>query len=66
MYYKYGGSFIGTMTETNRYVKMYRTKKLPFVVNQSVWFEGEASLPLKMERNLRINPPGFFCGGGGG
>ena len=21
---------------------MYRTKKLPFVVNQSIWFEGEA------------------------
>ena len=42
MYYKYGGSFIGTMTETKRYVKMYRTDKLPFVVNQSIWFEGEA------------------------
>lgn len=42
MYYKYGGSFIGTMTETNRYVKAYRTKKLPFVVNQGIWFEGEA------------------------
>ena len=42
MYYKYGGSHIGTMSETNRYVKMYRTEKLPFVVNQSIWFEGEA------------------------
>jgi trimethylamine-N-oxide reductase (cytochrome c) len=42
MYYKYGGSFIGTMSETNRYVKAYRTDKLPFVVNQSIWFEGEA------------------------
>lgn len=42
MYYRYGGSFIGTMTETNRYVKMYRTDKLPFTVNQSIWFEGEA------------------------
>ena len=40
--YKYGGASIGTMTETNRYVKMYRTDKLPFVVNQSIWFEGEA------------------------
>jgi len=42
MYYRYGGSFIGTMNETNRYVKAYRTDQLEFVVNQSVWFEGEA------------------------
>jgi anaerobic selenocysteine-containing dehydrogenase len=42
MYYRYGGSFIGTMCETNRYVKAYRTERLPFVVNQSIWFEGEA------------------------
>jgi trimethylamine-N-oxide reductase (cytochrome c) len=40
--YKYGGASIGTMTDTNRYVKAYRTEKLPFVVNQSIWFEGEA------------------------
>ena len=42
MYYKYGGSHIGTMNETNRYVKMYRSSNLEFVVNQSIWFEGEA------------------------
>ena len=42
MYYRYGGSYIGTMTETNRFVRSYRTDKLPFVVNQSIWFEGEA------------------------
>jgi molybdopterin guanine dinucleotide-containing S/N-oxide reductase-like protein len=42
MYYKYGGSYIGTMSETNRYVRAYRTDKLDFVVNQSIWFEGEA------------------------
>jgi trimethylamine-N-oxide reductase (cytochrome c) len=42
MYYKYGGSFIGTMSETNRFVKAYRTPKLSFVVNQSIWMEGEA------------------------
>ncbi|MFH0916108.1 MAG: molybdopterin-dependent oxidoreductase [bacterium] len=41
MYYRYGGSFIGTMTETNRYVRAYREGKVPFVVNQSIWFEGE-------------------------
>jgi len=42
MYYKYGGSFFGTMTETNRYVEAYQCGKVPFVVNQSIWFEGEA------------------------
>ena len=42
MYWRYGTSFIGTMTETNRYVKAYRKDKVAFVVNQSIWFEGEA------------------------
>lgn len=42
MLYKYGGASIGTMTDTNRYVKAYRTDKLEFVVNQSIWLEGEA------------------------
>jgi len=42
MYYKYGGSHFGTMVETNRYAKAYRSDKLEFVVNQSIWFEGEA------------------------
>jgi anaerobic selenocysteine-containing dehydrogenase len=41
MYYRYGGSFIGTMTETNRFVTAYREGKVPFIVNQSIWFEGE-------------------------
>lgn len=30
------------MTDTNRYVRAYRTPNLEFVVNQSIWFEGEA------------------------
>ncbi|MCZ7664628.1 MAG: molybdopterin-dependent oxidoreductase [Thermoleophilia bacterium] len=41
MYYKYGGSHFGTMTDTNRYARMYRADKLECVVNQSIWFEGE-------------------------
>ena len=41
VYYKYGGSHFGTMTDTNRYVRMYRSDKLECVVNQSIWFEGE-------------------------
>ena len=42
MYYKYGGSHFGTMSDTNRYAKMYRTNDLEFVVNQSIWHEGES------------------------
>ena len=41
MYYRYGGSFIGTMTATNRYAAAYREGVVPFVVNQAIWFEGE-------------------------
>jgi molybdopterin guanine dinucleotide-containing S/N-oxide reductase-like protein len=42
VYYKYGGSHLGTMTESGRYARMYRSPALEFVVNQSIWFEGEA------------------------
>jgi trimethylamine-N-oxide reductase (cytochrome c) len=42
MLYKYGGSMIATMPETNRHVRMYQSENLEFVVNQSIWFEGEA------------------------
>lgn len=42
LYYKYGGSHIGTMAETNRYANMYQSSNLECVVNQSIWFEGEA------------------------
>jgi molybdopterin guanine dinucleotide-containing S/N-oxide reductase-like protein len=42
MYYKYGGSHLGTMVDTNRYARMYASKNLEFVVNQSIWLEGEA------------------------
>jgi len=42
MLYKYGGSIFGTMSDTNRHVEMYRSENLEFVVNQSIWNEGEA------------------------
>lgn len=41
MYYKYGGSHIGTQPESNRFARMYRCDSLEFVVNQSIWMEGE-------------------------
>jgi molybdopterin guanine dinucleotide-containing S/N-oxide reductase-like protein len=42
MLYKYGGSMIATMNNTHRHVRMYQSENLEFVVNQSIWFEGEA------------------------
>jgi molybdopterin guanine dinucleotide-containing S/N-oxide reductase-like protein len=42
MLYKYGGSILATMNNTNRWVKMYQSENLEFVVNQSIWREGEA------------------------
>src|SRR5665647_1372099 len=42
MYWRYGGSFFGTMQQTNRYVKAYREGGVRTVVNQSIWMEGEA------------------------
>lgn len=42
MYHKYGGSHMGTMVDTNRYARMYKDPSLEFVVNQSIWMEGEA------------------------
>jgi molybdopterin guanine dinucleotide-containing S/N-oxide reductase-like protein len=41
MIYRYGGSFIGTMTETSRWVQMYQSPKLEFVINQDCWWNTE-------------------------
>ncbi len=42
MLYKYGGSMLSTMNNTSRHVRMYQSENLEFIVNQSIWFEGEA------------------------
>ena len=44
MFYRYGGSFIGTMTETNRWVKAYQSPKLEFIANQSIWMDPETRM----------------------
>jgi molybdopterin guanine dinucleotide-containing S/N-oxide reductase-like protein len=41
MMYKYGGSHFGTVMESNRLVDAFRSDNLEFVVNQSIWNEGE-------------------------
>lgn len=42
MLYRYGGSSFGTIVKSARFIDMYRHPSLECVVNQSIWFEGEA------------------------
>lgn len=41
MFYRYGGSFMGTMTDTSKWPRMYQSSNLEFVVNQDCWWSGE-------------------------
>jgi len=43
MFYRYGGSFIGTMIDTSKWLRMYQSPNLEFVVNQDCWWSGETS-----------------------
>ncbi len=43
MLYKYGSQMFGTMVDSNRWARMYQHESLKFVVNQSVWKEGETT-----------------------
>ena len=42
MLYRYGGSSFGTIANSNRFIEAYRHPSMECVVNQSIWFEGEA------------------------
>lgn len=42
--YRFGGSYIGTMTDTNRWVQAYRSPKIECVVSQTPWWEPETKL----------------------
>ncbi|MBN1833683.1 MAG: molybdopterin-dependent oxidoreductase [Deltaproteobacteria bacterium] len=43
LFYRYGGSFMGTMSDTNKWVRMYQSPKLEFVVNQDCWWSSETN-----------------------
>jgi len=76
MFYRYGGSFMGTMTETNKWVMAYQSPKLEFVVNQDCWWGGEAKfadIVLPACTNLErddvaefASPGGYSAHGGNG
>lgn len=42
MIYRYGGSTFGTIANSARFEQSYRHSSIEFVVNQSIWFEGDA------------------------
>ncbi len=42
MIYRYGGSAFSTVAKSGRWVDAYRHDSIEFVVNQSIWMEGEA------------------------
>lgn len=44
MFYRYGGSFMGTMSDTTKWVRMYQSPKLEFVVNQDIWYNSETRM----------------------
>ena len=68
MFYRYGGAFIGTMTETHRWVRMYQSPKLEFVVNQDCWWcteTGFADIVLPACTNYERNDIGEWANSGG-
>lgn len=68
MIYKYGGSWFSTLTESNRMVQAYRHESIEFVVNQSIWMEGEAQFAdviLPACTQFERFDIGEWCSGGG-
>lgn len=40
-FWRYGGSFFGTMLDTNKWAKMYKSPELEFVINQDIYMTPE-------------------------
>ena len=43
MLYRYGSSSFGTMANSEKMIDAYRHESMDFVVNQSIWMEGDAT-----------------------
>jgi len=68
MFYRYGGSFLGSLTSTGRWVRMYQSPKLEFVVNQDCWWcteTGLADIILPACTNFERNDIGEWANTGG-
>ena len=69
MFYRYGGSFFGTMIDTNKWVRMYQSPELEFIVNQEMHLTPEgrfADVILPACTNLERTDIGEFCSSGNG
>jgi molybdopterin guanine dinucleotide-containing S/N-oxide reductase-like protein len=67
MFYRYGGTFIGTMLDTNKWVRMYQSPELEFVVNQDIYMNPEsrfADVILPACTNLERTDIGEFANSG--
>ncbi len=68
LFYRYGGSFMGTMCDTNKWVRMYQSPKLEFVVNQDIWYNSEtrmADVILPACSNFERDDVGEWAAAGG-
>ena len=68
MFYRYGGAFLSTMVDTNKWVRMYQSPKLEFVVNQDCWFSTEtrmADVILPACTNLERDDISEYASSGG-
>ena len=68
MFYRYGGSFMGTLSDTNKWVLMYQSPEWECIVNQDCWFSSEtnfADIILPACTNFERNDLGEWatCGG---
>ena len=69
MFWRYGGTFMGTMLDTNKWIRMYQSPELEFVVNQDIHFHGEArfaDVVLPACTNLERYDIGEMCNSGNG
>ena len=68
MFYRHGGSFIGTMLETNKWVKALQSPKLECIVAQDCWWSSEtrfADVILPACTNLERSDISMFAEVGG-
>lgn len=68
MLYKYGGSHFGTTMDSNRLAKALQSDELEFIVNQSIWNEGEvkfADIIFPACTNFERTDIGEWAGAGG-
>jgi trimethylamine-N-oxide reductase (cytochrome c) len=68
LFYRYGGSFMGTMSDTTKWVRMYQSPKLEFVVNQDIWYNSEtrmADVILPACTNFEREDVGEWAAAGG-